>query len=77
MFDRPDDVDVSRNPNRHLSFGHGIHKCIGAPLARLEMRVALEELLARTSSIELSGAPDNDTGLIGGGFIRLPIRVHA
>ena len=40
------EIDLDRTPNRHVGFGRGIHQCIGAPLARLEMRVALEELLA-------------------------------
>lgn len=55
VFDSPDEFDLDRSPNRHLSFGHGTHKCLGAPLARLEMRVALEELLARTETFELDG----------------------
>jgi cytochrome P450 family 144 len=52
-----EDADALRldrpHPQRHLGFGHGIHFCIGAPLARLEVRVALQELLARTRHIEL------------------------
>jgi cytochrome P450 len=46
-FDRPDQVDVTRESKRHLSFGEGIHFCLGAPLARLDARVAIEEFLAR------------------------------
>ena len=54
-FERAGELDLERSPNRHVGFGRGIHLCIGAPLARLELRVALEELLARTSSFELDG----------------------
>jgi cytochrome P450 len=54
-FDRAAEVDLERTPNRHLGFGRGIHQCIGAPLARLELRVLLEELLARTSSFLVDG----------------------
>jgi cytochrome P450 len=46
---------IDRSPNPHLAFGIGIHSCIGAPLARQEIRVALEELLARTRSVALAG----------------------
>lgn len=55
VFDRPDVLDVDRSPNRHVGFGRGIHLCIGAPLARLEIRVALEELLARTAGFRIDG----------------------
>ena len=55
-FAQPDEFNLDRRPNPHLSFGHGTHKCLGAPLARLEMRVALEELLSRTKNIALDGA---------------------
>ncbi len=46
---------LDRKPNPHLAFGHGIHSCMGAPLARVEVKVALEELLARTQSFVLNG----------------------
>jgi cytochrome P450 len=49
------ELDLERSPNRHVGFGRGIHLCIGAPLARLEARIALEELLSRTSSFALDG----------------------
>jgi cytochrome P450 len=40
-------LDIGRNPNRHQSFGHGVHFCLGAPLARLEMRIVLERMLKK------------------------------
>jgi cytochrome P450 len=47
QFDRPDAIDVGRTPNRHVSLGHGVHYCLGAALARLELRVAVKSFLAR------------------------------
>jgi len=52
IFDRAEFFDIARTPNPHLSFGFGVHYCIGANLARLEARIALETLLARTRHIE-------------------------
>ena len=49
VFSTPERCAIERKPNRHLAFGHGIHFCLGAPLARLMLRVALEEFLARTT----------------------------
>ena len=57
VFEDADRLHLDRAaPQRHLGFGHGIHFCIGAPLARLEARIALEELLAQSSHLELDAA---------------------
>lgn len=52
-FADPGRFDVGRDPNPHLAFGHGLHFCLGAPLSRLEGRIALTDLLARVRDIEL------------------------
>jgi cytochrome P450 len=48
-----DRFDVTRNPNPHVAFGHGMHFCLGAPLARLESKVALAEFLSRIKDFQL------------------------
>jgi cytochrome P450 family 142 subfamily A polypeptide 1 len=55
VFDRPDELDLSREPNPHLAFGFGPHFCLGASLARLELRVMFRELLSRIPDLELTG----------------------
>lgn len=57
VFERPNEFDISRRPNRHMAFGFGVHTCLGAPLARIEGRVAGEEIMKRTSAIEFIGDP--------------------
>jgi cytochrome P450 len=57
VFDDPDSFVLDRAPNPHLAFGHGPHKCAGIAVARAELRIALEELLARTASFERAGEP--------------------
>ena len=69
-----DTLDVTRNPAGHLAFGHGIHHCLGAALARLETRVALEELLPRLGRYEIdeSAAQRVHSGNVRG-FAQLPL----
>jgi len=56
-FENPDEFDIARSPNRHLGFGHGIHYCLGAPLARMETRIALTNLLTRNPNLRLAVDP--------------------
>jgi cytochrome P450 len=74
-FADPGRCVLERSPNPQLAFGYGIHKCIGADLARLELRVACEELLARTAWIELAGEPSR-TSFIRLGVSALPVRIQ-
>ncbi|WP_433578738.1 cytochrome P450 [Nocardia brasiliensis] len=53
-FDRPDDLDLHRTARGHLSFGHGVHQCLGQQLARIEMRAGFERLLRRFPTLELA-----------------------
>lgn len=55
-FDRPDDFDIDRPPSVSLGFGHGVHSCLGAALARMESRIALEELARRWRRLEVDEA---------------------
>jgi hypothetical protein len=54
QFERPDDLDIARNPNRHVSLGHGVHYCLGAALARLELRIAVAAFLKRFPDYRLA-----------------------
>ena len=59
VFDRPDELDLARPNNRHLSFGQGSHYCLGAPLARLEAQIGIGTLLARTPALRLKVPPQS------------------
>jgi len=71
-WDRPDRFDVTREPRRHLAFGDGIHHCLGAPLARLELRTLFEQLLESGASIELDGSGERLSSHFIRGFATLP-----
>ncbi|MFG2086958.1 MULTISPECIES: cytochrome P450 [unclassified Spirillospora] len=74
VFDDPFRFDVGRDPNKHLAFGFGVHYCLGAALARIEVRAFFEELLPRLGSIGLAGTPENTATTFVGGLKRLPVR---
>jgi cytochrome P450 len=57
VFERADEMDLTRDPNPHIGFGAGIHFCLGAPLARLEMSVSLPALWEKYPNMQLAGAP--------------------
>ena len=75
-FERADHFDISRSPNPHLAFGHGVHFCLGAALSRLEAGIALTDILARMEEIELASnepwEPRAAFHVLGP--VRLPIR---
>ena len=76
-FDAPDEFRLDRpaaQPRRHLGFGLGVHYCLGAALARIEVRAFFEELLPRLRSIELAGEPEGIATTFVGGLKHLPIR---
>jgi cytochrome P450 len=74
-FPDPDRLDLRREPNRHLSFGAGIHFCIGAPMARLQGRVALRTLFDRAPGLRLAGAPVRNGVAWNRGLAELPVTV--
>jgi cytochrome P450 PksS len=57
QFENPDELDLTRDPNRHVAFGLGLHYCLGAPLARLEGQIAINTLIRRFPDLELATAP--------------------
>ncbi len=74
VFDDPFAFKVDRTPNKHVAFGYGAHICLGQHLARMEMRVLWEELLARLDSVELDGTPTRMTANFVCGPKSVPIR---
>ncbi|MBH0122557.1 cytochrome P450 [Rhodococcus sp. CX] len=74
VFDDPFRFDIARDPNNHVAFGFGVHFCLGAGLARLEIRKFFTELLPRLTSIELDGEPASTATTFVGGLKHLPIR---
>jgi len=74
-FDDPENVDIGRNPNRHLAFSVGKHICLGNTLGRIEGRVAVGKFVEKFASIELDGPPQLNGRARFRGFDLLPVRV--
>ncbi len=79
-FENPAELDITRQANKHLGFGYGVHYCIGAPLARLEAKIAFNTLLKRLPNLQLSVPASqleyNDSSIVHG-VARLPVRWDA
>ncbi|UGT62522.1 cytochrome P450 [Nocardia asteroides] len=73
-FDDPFRFDIGREPNKHVAFGFGVHFCLGAALARLEVNRFFAELIPRLTSVELAGEPELTATTFVGGLKHLPIR---
>jgi len=78
VFDDPDRLDVDRaNARQHLSFGYGVHRCMGNRVAELQLNILWEELLERYSRIEVVGAPVRAISNFVRGYTQLPVKLHA
>jgi cytochrome P450 len=74
VFTEPFRFDVGRDPNKHVAFGYGVHFCLGAALARMEVNSFFSALVPRLRSIELTGRPEHTATVFVGGLKHLPIR---
>ncbi|RSM66231.1 cytochrome P450 [Amycolatopsis sp. WAC 01376] len=73
VFDRPDTLDIGRTPNAHLGFGMGIHYCVGAPLARVEIAAALSALASKLPGLKLAETPERRPEFVIRGLRSLPV----
>ena len=76
VFENPDELDLSRSPNPHIGFGAGIHFCIGAPLARMEMTTSLPMLLERFPHLELAAEPVRRPTFVLRGYESVPVTTN-
>jgi unspecific monooxygenase len=73
VFDEPDELRVDRDPNPHLAFGVGVHFCLGAPLARMELTESVGILFDRYPDLALAGEPESRGTFVLRGFRRVPV----
>ena len=79
VFTDPDALDFARTDNEHLAFGYGIHRCLGAPLARIELTTAFEELTRRFPAARLAVAEDDlewQKADMNHRLVALPVDLH-
>jgi cytochrome P450 len=74
VFTEPFRFDIGRDPNKHVAFGYGVHFCLGAALARMEVNSFFSALVPRLRTIELTGPPEHTATIFVGGLKHLPIR---
>ncbi len=78
VIDRPEDFIIDRaTPRHHLSFGFGIHRCVGNRLAEMQLRIIWEEIVKRYRKVEVVGEPVRTLSNFIHGFTRLPVKLHA
>lgn len=75
VFASPETMDITRDPNPHIGFGAGIHFCIGAPLARMEMSTSLPALMAKYPNLELAAVPVRRPGFVLRGYDSVPLKI--
>jgi cytochrome P450 len=75
-FDSPDQLILTRDGSRNLAFGEGVHFCLGMPLARLEAKAAVSELLESIPDFEMSGTPQRYQSHVIRGYQNLPVSVR-
>ncbi|MBT6584447.1 MAG: cytochrome P450, partial [Gammaproteobacteria bacterium] len=76
VFENADDLDIERsNARQHLSFGFGIHRCMGNRLAELQLRILWEEILTRFEKIEIQAEPERTFSSFVNGYTHLPVKV--
>ena len=77
FFERPDEYDIEReNVRKHLSFGFGIHRCMGNRLAELQVQILWEELLKRFDRVEVVGKETRNESVFVRGYTSLPVKLH-
>ena len=77
VIDNPNDFIIDRrNARHHLSFGFGIHRCMGNRLAEMQLRVLWEEIMKRFRFVEVVGEPERTLSAFVKGYLELPVRVH-
>jgi cytochrome P450 len=77
-IDRPEEFIIDRaRPRQHLSFGFGIHRCVGNRLAEMQLRILWEEILKRFSRIEVLAEPERVRSNFVRGYTNLQVRIHA
>ena len=77
VYEDADQLNIDRaNARQHLSFGYGVHRCMGNRVAELQLKILWEEMLERYSRIEVTGAPVRAISNFVRGYTHLPVQLH-